>query len=719
MFNHAVFSVRKNKNFTSGHSLPIPAPRFIFKLLFAVLCGSIDRSECDAQDRLAPVLLGEYTIHVDHTTKPGSGFSSMPINLHKGFVDASENATIDWAPFEFLKETQLQSLQDDSAKPLSIGEDSTSDLVLVVSSLERIRPGEIRSLNLEIPHPESLTPGIYQGKILFRFSAPDFELFGYVQVSLSVRGRRLFHLGFSHAKDGKVQFGKPADIEVQIDTIDAELGRGSLGFSNQPNAAPAPQQLTPLSVPFPPEELFIDPNSLPRSTYPQSWSKTAFWTESDVPPKNPNPSYPQWKRYSVTLHLGDCDDLGKIACKVKWPQDDHAPGVGSKIEEKEAQATVVEGISIQPRIAFAGEKITLTLASMTDLGDQVDIMLIKESIEQGGEKVYKIPLERIGREKIKPDTGKPEAQARTIGQPFLYINKGEYRPRNLATYALRFTDETIQKFPSLKVLNEAGNTVNVWLQDRGQRNPLRVFASSPPFWWDLISDKEKGSGWTEKRDDMWNIEFDMKRIRDVSVTMFALPRRPISAIPKNTDPDLEPRFQVTGGSADTENSSSNQRWEAVSSPLILHGEASLNHDVVLKKNPVIGVWKFPFRMSIAGTSNDQRIVRIFEPTATVEVTTQWVYYNGLIVWLVGAAAFGGLLRWMYRRANPKSRKGNSEANSRKTGSGSQTDEFGDFLTTSPSESISSLPSANVPDQILKPPPPSSRDDDLDDFMNSR
>lgn len=677
-------------------------------ILLIVLCVT---QECSSQPTTEPVYLGDCTILVDRNTVPGSKVATLSFGIHKQAEAALGDVTLDWNPFEYLKESRLNCLQDTKAQSMSIGESPSADLLLTAPSLERIKKGQEVRLFLHVPRPESLDAGIYQGELKFRFSAPgvlNTDFTGKMNIRVIVRGRRLLSLQFLHAVHNKLRFGSPADVDVQFDTINSELETGELEFSLQPIVAPPPQSLTPLSIPFPPEEFFKDPKLvLKPSTYPKTWNKTAFWTEVSLPIM-PDAALPMWKRHSVKVHLGDCDDLGAVRAKLTWPQDENAPGTRAPLETT-TTATVIEGVSVVPRIAFRGEKITVTLASKEDLGDEVGLLLVDEK-----QKPSPIVLKKSVALKSGEEPSRTESEMRASGQPYLYSK--DFSSSSLATFAVQFPEDVVKAHPLLAELNDAKNTVNIWLESRARNTPLRVFASSTPFWWDFVSDPDKGSGWSETREKMWDIGFDTGRMGNVSVTLLGMANRPVSSIGTAIDLDLEPILEIKGPSEDKGSLDTRAQWEMITSPLVLQGVASLNQEAIRKKNAIIGQWKFPFRMSIRGvTSKGVKVVRIFESTATVDVTTQWVYYNRILWWCVGVAAFLALLRWIYRRANPKVQFSPDSASSATVISSA--DDLSDFipgqLATRPVEDEPAPERQNVQSDDLPSP---RKSDDLDDFL---
>jgi hypothetical protein len=665
-------------------------------------------SPCRSEE---PVFLGDIEIVIDRTTKPDAVVWSRPLGVHKKAEEVFGDLTLGWDPMEYLKESQLRCVQDEKTT-LSIGGDAKSDLILSVSSDDKIRKGKDVTLSFQVSRPDMLVPGIYRGMLKFRFSAPgqlNEDVTGELRITVAVRGRRLMDLAFIEAKNGQMRFGSPADLEVTIDTIDCDLGKGALEFSHQPAIAPAPQKLSPLQIPFADNE-FVDPKvALKESTYPQAWSKTAFWTEAGTA-EPPSPAKNcEWKRHSVKLHLGDCDDLGRVQGRIEWPQAGIAPGSREPLK-RSVEAKILEGISITPRIAFQNEHITLTLASIENLGPKIRAVLMDD-------KKMPHPIELTRQDDERKGTGgkkSGEKPVRVDGQPYLYSKT--FVERSHATFAVTFPEDVVVEHPSLKDLNDVKNTVRVWMRtdNTTARSPMRVFASSTPFWWGMLSDPFKGKGWTEERPAMWTFEFDSGRMHEVSLMLSPMSNRPISVQGIESSPEYDPALNNSG--PPSEDIDGVKVWNEIQSPLELTGKVSFQNRSAVEKRPVIGSWKFPYRIRVRGTSDGIPVVRIFESTILVEVTTEWVYYRQIIGWVIGAVALLILMYWMYRRANPKLRSTSDPAAPVPGIQRSSEDDLGDFVSGQPSrEQLREAPA--LPPETGAPPPSSEppRNDDIEDW----
>ena len=677
-----------------------------------------------ASEALEPVLLQEIQFSIDHDTAANQVVAKLAFEVHERAKSALGEATLEWNPVEFLRETRLVRIGDDQTPPapkdptvsLTIGEDARSDFVLGIINRGRIRKGQPAELSLSVPRPDTFLPGIYRGKLQFRFSAPEqlnVDIIGNVPITVAVRGLRLVDFKFNHAMNGQVRFGSPADVSLTIDTFGCELKTGKLQFSQQPIESAAPQTLQ-LSIPFSKNE-FKDPKlTFKPNSYPASWSKNAFWTEtsesSDVAhsAKVP-PQFCEWKRHTVVLHLGECHDLGTITGGVSWPQAEIAPGPRGNTINKEVKAEVTEGLEAIPRLAFLREKIHLTLASRTDLGASIKVIIVDEE-----KKNPVVELKRSG-----PRLNEDGSKVNVTAQVHLY--KGSFSEKRYGTYLLRFPAEVLKQHQSLQALESAAPEIRVWLALRDTTQaPLRVFASATPFWWGQKSDPFKGSGWREKRPGMLNLEFDKNRLSDVSVKLVPTSPRPLPPVGTAPPPELDPQLTIESSTEPSRNhdkgSDSVWTWTGLNSSLALQGEVSFpNHDAV-KKRPVIGIWKIPFRMQIGGTTNGTHVLRLVELTIPVEVTTEWVYYRRVIWWFVGAVALFVALFWMYRKANPRIHSSRRSLVNIVTPP--SRDGLADFMSTVPSnpKPTSSTGQPVAPEKRPTAVPEPLRRDSIDDFL---
>jgi len=618
-------------------------------------------------------------IVIDRTQKAGDMVRGVELAVGKLAAANFEGAPLEWDPAEFLATTRLVCDQDPSVS-LSLGLEPPADFLLS-SSRERIKKDQAARLELKVSRPESLVPGVYRGELKLRFSSSelDSDLFGRVRLVVAVRGRRIVESRFLHARNAQIRFGMPADLTATIDTIDCELGTGTFQFSYQPAIAPAPQSLSPLEVPFA-ANTFQDPKLvLQASTYPNSWNDTAFWTDvSSVEQPTRMTAVPcRWFRHTITLHLGDCDDLGIIRSVLEWPQADVAPGLAGSLT-RQVDSEVTEGIWVRPRIAFTGEPIVMTLASATDLGKSVPALLIDEN-----QRPQQVTLNLFVRQKSTDPKSPPLPRA--AGEPYLYQVK--LIEKRLGTFAVRFPEDAAAAHPLLKELHDGGYRIAVWIKKHEPvKQPLRVFASFEPFWWDWLSNPYRGNAWKERRSPLWQIEFDQERLSNVSLTLAPLAAHP-RFLQGTAEPDREPVLAVTGpdgtafvtpapvknpqegadasqtpdetsGAPAGETASqsperSEAYWTGLTSPTMLDGEVRFANQEIVRRKPLIGTFVFPVRMSLRGESNGVSVVRIFESAVPVEVTTDMVYYRQIAGYVVAGLLLLILMYWMYRRANPR------------------------------------------------------------------
>ncbi len=436
----------------------------IFVASLASPCWSNELSQDPAS--VAPVHLGDVKIIIHQATNANAVVAKLAFEVHEKAGAALADVPLEWNPVEFLDDAKLRCVQDDQAAPLSIGEDAKSDFILVVTNRGRLKKGERAEFSLSVPGPETFPPGIYTGELKFRFSAPDqlnVDVSGFIRIFVAVRGRRLVDFRFREATNRQVRFGNPADIDVVIDTIDCELDHGDFQFSQRPTASPAPQSLT-LKLPFAENE-FQDPKLvLKPSSYPSSWSKTAFWTDASVTAgelivaKIP-PAFCDWKRHTVTLHLWECNELGGIQGGIKWPQSKNAPGRNHRDLELTAKAEVLEGIKAFPRLAFRHESIELSLASRLDLGADARLILV----DQEGAN-HAVQLKKSGI--MAGDDG---AKLQVGGQPHMY--SGKFVSKKFGKFHVRFPADLVKQHAFLKALEDTSPEIQVWLARNDSTRP--------------------------------------------------------------------------------------------------------------------------------------------------------------------------------------------------------------------------------------------------------
>lgn len=747
-------AMRRSVNASRGHALTMdehrPWLRVLCLLLLAI--AGWDARTLQAQPAAEPIHLADFEILIDGKTKPDDVVARAQLAVNKLFTDIAGQSALEWDPAEFLSSTRLVCDQDPKVA-LTLGEDAKADFVLA-ASLTRIRkpsddppqPGTKREneMVLRVSRPGDLMPGIYRGELKLRFTSPELStpIEGRVGLTVAVRGRRVMGVRFRHEQGESIRYGLPADLEATIDTIDCDLGTGTLQFMYRPALAPEPQNLAPMTVPFPENE-FRDPKLvLKANTYPASWNNTAFWTQSAAAERSTGlkTSSCKWIRHTVTLHLGDCDDLGAVKGTLVWPQAEEAPGIQSGLSA-DCDSTVVEGLWIRPRIAFTQEPIRITLASSTSLGDSVSVILIDENDK---------PTTVVLKEQVRRESAAPNAPPapRVANEPYLY--QVQVSERRLGTFALRFPEEAVAAHPLLAQLNRGNSQIAVWIKKQEPiKRPLRVFSSFEPFWWDWLQDPYKGNAWRERRSPLWQIEFEQKRLSNVSLSLVPLTERP-RFHQGQAEPDREPILEVTGPSGDgivmpapvsdppTESASA-AYWSGLASPISLDGEVRFANQDTVRRRPLIGTFDFPVRMSLQAESNGVSVVRIFESTVPVEVTTDMVYYRQIAGYVAAAIVLLLTMFFMYRRFNPPAARSRTRKSavelvvdsmddygqsnrSPPTGTAPPPKENGGGLQgpSQRSDSPSPNPKGKASRKSPPPPPPppprgSSRKDDIDNW----
>ena len=649
-------------------------------LLFAVLSPYFARADAVPQQKLPvqdvtfpgfELTIGRDGVHGNTEVDVGADEKFKP------FFRTPDHK-IKWNPREFLAETKLVCRL--TGKELLIGQEESVD-VCVEATTEYIRADRSGKLRLRIPRPESLAPGVYQGRLKTEFVGIPVEAINAVirgnwPITIVVPGRILQqeHVQFEHAQNGNLHVGQPATVTAVIDTIGCDLGTGDLTVRFTPLAGD-PRPLLSLPMPI---DGFLDPliDLQNREKVCPEWQDVVLHSNVETVEVGEDLSATH-SRYRIVFHVGDCFAPGeRIEAEVTWPQASEAPVTADKKLRAKSTANVVGGILISPRIAFDTETVYIKVVSPNDLGTKCDLTLIAPD-----ESPWLIQLShaRLSWE-----------QSGSKGVAYRYTY--EFQPHQLGTWRVTWPEadaQAVGETAQPAQFNVWGRLVNRLEQPHEQgvpveTIPLRVFASETPLGWNLIYTPDEGRGYHQYRFGAFELGFDSRyagnvRFRPQSIYCVS-PESPDSV--SAWDPERQPYLHIAPGDPKrrrtTRESSSAPEGSfgtvearpddyAVAEPdkqrapdVALPEEGLLPFDVFCAVTPVleehprkdVAVHNFIYRGLITGNDGEGRpIARILELPFTVDVTNHWQYYREWTIWAVVIVAVVVFLGYAWYRAN--------------------------------------------------------------------
>ena len=572
---------------------------------------------------------------------------------------------IEWNPKEYLENTKLVCAL--TGKELEIGHDESSPIWIdyTTDPIYLDKPGK---LELKVTSPQSIEPGVYQGKLKVRFApfpvdAVNALIDGYWPITIIVHGRILTELKFARASTSGLHVGQAATVTALLDTIGCEPGIGELTVRFTPLAG-SPRPL--LNLPMP-NGTFLDPLvDLERIDHREKvcpeWRDQVL--HSAVELVENETSISGYRQYRITFHAGPCFAPGEsIDAELSWPQAESAPLNSKSSFTRQCAAAVSGGILVTPQIAFDTEDVHIQVISRQDLGPKVELTLIAPDSQHG-----QITLTRPPTSSNQPDsTG------------ILYTYYVKFPPGQLGAWRVTWptTDSEVEV--------EAAHPghFNVW----GRRinhlgYPVRVFASETPIGWGWRSNPYKGRGYYEYRFNAFELGIDSRFAGNVELhplLIYSGTSKSGEVIPWS--PDQHPYLYVAPGTpkicaepdrpcpapdGSVGDPLARPVEYAVEAPpkstaIALPGEGLLPFSVWCSVIPVadehprktLRTHTFTYRAMLRGTDGEGHpFARIVEIPVKVQVTDHWEYYREWALWALGIIVLvgtAGFLAWRAMR----------------------------------------------------------------------
>ena len=577
---------------------------------------------------------------------------------------------IEWNPREHLDKAKLVCLL--TGDELEIGHDESSPVWIdyTTDPIYLDKPGK---LELKVTSPQSIKPGVYQGRLKVRFiplpaNAMNTLMDAYWPVTLIAHGRILTEFKFFNANTDGLHVGQAATVTALLDTIGCEPGIGELKLRYSPFSGSS-RPLLNLPMPI---EGFIDPlvdlvQVNQREKVCPEWRDQVL--HSTMKAVENERSIPGYKQYRVTFHTGPCFAPGEsIEAELTWPQAESAPSESKRSFTKRCRAEVSGGILVTPQVAFDTEQVHLQVISREDLGPTVKLTLIAPDSQHG-----EVTLTR------------PQNSGTNSGSAgILYTYHTEFPPGQLGSWQVTWPTSD----PKVKVDAAHPAHFDVW----GRRinrlvHPVRVFASETPIGWDFRSNPYKGRGYHENRFEAFELGVDNRFAGSVQfrpLLIYAGTSQSGEVIPWN--PDRHPYLLVAPGTPKLcptkdqpcpspdgsigDHRARSQEYAvdeiSTSSTIALPEEGLLPFSVSCSVIPLtdehprktLRDHQAVYRAMLHGTDGEGRpFTRIIEIPFTVQVTNHWEYYREWMLWALGIIVLISTAVYMYWRAtrDPKPR----------------------------------------------------------------
>ncbi len=236
-----------------------------------LLCAmiSISAQEKPAADLSAATLPDQPTVRVVVPAGRAEAVESdvVEIKLPKELMDFVGPKGFDWDPRPAPAPSRASSRASPTTETITIREAGRTPpgAVEVAFDNPRIRPGQPGLLRLRVPDPHglrsSMHAGVFAGRLVVKLYHGQIHegkepIRVPIPIELIVPGRRVVGLDFLDRRPGAypLRVGRPASVEVRVETVGSDLGMGTLDLQSAPGASTDFRTLVKIPLPLPPAD---------------------------------------------------------------------------------------------------------------------------------------------------------------------------------------------------------------------------------------------------------------------------------------------------------------------------------------------------------------------------------------------------------------------------------------------------------------------------------
>ncbi|MFO0952819.1 MAG: hypothetical protein U0835_17055 [Isosphaeraceae bacterium] len=578
----------------------------------------------------------------------------------------------------------LKSPDPGDPRGLELGPDGRIDPAPVEVAFDkaRISKGKPGRLKVLIRDPRrvrrAVGAGVYSGRLVLKIFhpklPPKYPLNVPIPVEVRVHGQRLVRFDLLERPRGRpMAVGQPASVEVEVESVGTDLGKGELALSWREAGKNVDDAL--LRVPLPLETPSWDPTETrPNWACHPAWSGGVIVAPPPVTEDLPVPSPGLTrKRHRLRLLLPDLFALGEISGSVSWSSGDEAvrlPLAGP--------VPVGSGFWASQRLAYVGEPVrVVAVVSRKDCREAADLDAL--------------PVDRSA-----PGVTSSPAQ----------LEKVEIAGTDHVLFAGEITPGVVGDY-RIAVGNDAPDSVRLALaRPLEVRAPfagrsslpadrrLVLFKGSPPLYWNFYFTSEDGADHKLRRSGAFVLDPDPKSLKRATVRLggvfqnLGAPGKP----GRRLDPARDPNVRFAEAGKDPE-PNGKAEWS-------VDPGGSLRVDLVADVDtPPAGQPEFPDGTSewvarwvvTADDAAGNQVARVVETPFALEVANEWSYYfttlgaiTLLSIVVILAAACGVLwliIQGVFGRDGSKARPAPARAGGAEA---SPDDPFGGYTPPSPS-----------------------------------
>jgi hypothetical protein len=581
------------------------------------------------------------------------------VPLSDGIAKPLDDNPVSWNVRDFLSKLELRC----GDKTLSVSDRRDDKDVYVIGTLKKIKKGDPGKLTIGVAHPERLTPGIYRGILRGQFSSDALSsaLDCEWNIAIVVYGCRLVDLKSDRQQEeGKrpLRVGKPAALDLTVETIGCELGDGRLSLeSSLPGSEQPPETLLDMKLPndkpFDPRvrldplvRLHEDPTYICHPLWRDSVQSAIAQLETSVVQKNKQQQDILERTYHIRIAVPDCFQTGALKAKITWNQPPVSLASGGKAPTVlEKSQSVLPGIRLFPARCAVGELVHIFVVSDIDLSDKPTLL----AVSPNGEEPIKLTLTRSG-----PRSG--------TGSAAVFHYESSFRPTSLGKWQVACPPNA--KLPdseqSVAAILGDGASINVCFQTTTSlREPLQVFVGPPPIWWPLVTNPNKGEGNTVYRSQAFVFAPDGNFLPgEIEFKPAGLFAQDDNRTPLN--PDFEPKITFYDGA---ESSAPAEQFKVPPrGKLDLKVKVSvLGADGKLGRpddpRHVPGFRNYRLRGMLTGVdSNNEKFERIIEVPLVVRVSTAWEYNRNIYLGAAFVVVLSSIVYGVQRRSRGPRRR---------------------------------------------------------------
>lgn len=585
-----------------------------------------------------------------------------PVDFSDGIAKPLDDNPVSWKVRDFLSELKLRC----GSKTLSVSDRRDDKDVYVIGTLKKITKRDPGKLTIGVAHPERLKPGIYRGILKGQFSSDALSsaLDCEWNIAIVVYGCRLVDLRFVRQNDeGKppLRVGKPAALDLTVETIGCELGDGRLSLeSSLPGSEQPPEILLDMKLPndkpFDPRvrldplvRVHEDPTYICHPLWRDSVQSAIAQLDTSVVQKNKPQQEILERRYHIRIAVPDCFQTGALKAKITWNQPPQSFASGSKATLDKSQA-VLPGIRVFPLTCAVGELVHVFVVSDSDLSDGPALLLAGPNGE---------PTKKGEATNLKLARSGPHSAGGSVP---VFRYEGTFRPTSLGRWQVSCPPNA--KLPDSEQPLDAvlgdGVSVDVCFQTAGSlQEPLQVFVGPPPIWWPLVTNPYKGEGNTIHRNQAFVLAPDGNSLPgEIEFRPEGLFAQDDSRTPLN--PNFEPKITFYTGAE------SSSPTEQIKVPP--RGKLDLNVKVSVlgadgRLGPpddprhVPGFRSYRLRGMLTGVDNkNEKFERIIEVPLVVRVSTAWEYNRNIYLGAAFVVVLSSIVYGVQRRSRGPRRR---------------------------------------------------------------